>query len=43
MKTYVKLIGSWLGVDNRTAILLLTADEVESLAVEALCRRAVWS
>jgi hypothetical protein len=43
VRNYVKLVASWLGVDNRTALLLLTADEVECLAVEALCRRAVWS
>jgi len=43
MRSYVRLIGSWLRVDDRTALLLLTAEEVECLAVEALCRRAVWS
>jgi len=43
MRSYVRLIGSWLGVDNRTAVQLLTADEVECLLVEAMCRNAVWS
>jgi len=43
MRNYVRLIGSWLGVDHRTALHLLTRDEWECLAVEALCRKAVWS
>jgi len=43
VRSYVLLIGSWLGVDNRTAVQLLTADEVECLLVEAMCRKAVWS
>ncbi len=43
MRAYVKLVASWLGVDNRTAVSLLTADEVECLLVEAMCRKAVWS
>ncbi len=42
MRAYVRLIGSWLRVDDETLICLLTADEVECLAVEALCRKAVW-
>ncbi len=43
MRSYVRLISAWLGVDNRTAVQLLTADEVECLLVEAMCRKAVWS
>lgn len=43
MRSYVKLVASWLCVDNRTALSLLTADEVECLAVEAMCRKAAWS
>lgn len=43
MKAYALLIASWLRVDHRTALLLLTSDEVECLLVEAMCRKAVWS
>jgi len=43
LRNYVKLVASWLGVDNRTAVQLLTADEVECLLVEAMFRKAVWS
>jgi len=43
MRNYVRLIGSWLRVDNRTAVKLLTVEEVECLLVEALCRKAAWS
>jgi hypothetical protein len=38
----VKLIGAWLGVDHATTLRLLTGDEWECLAVEAMCRKAVW-
>jgi len=43
LRSYVRLIGSWLRVDDRTALFLLTADEWECLLVEALCRKAAWS
>lgn len=41
MKAYVRLLATWLGVDARTALSLLSDDEAECLAVEALCSRAV--
>jgi len=43
MRSYALLIASWLRVDHRTALCLLTHDEAECLAVEAMCRKAVWS
>lgn len=42
MRNYVKLVASWLGIYNRTAVQLLTADEVECLLAEAMCRKAMW-
>ena len=43
MKTYVRSISTFFRWSHRDSIRLLTADEQECLAVEAMCSVARWS